>query len=101
MKRIMSLILSLVMLLSLGGVVTVGAQDTEGENNGPTIEKLLRITVTDELDNPVSDATVEILDEEDTVIGTYVSSEEGTISALLQAGTYTLKITDVPEGYIF
>ena len=101
MKKIMSLILSLVMLLSLGGVVTVGAQDTEGENNGPTIEKLLRITVTDELDYPVSDATVEILDEEDTVIGTYVSSEEGTISALLQAGTYTLKITDVPEGYIF
>lgn len=101
MKKLLGILLSAALLLSVGSVVRAGGEEPQDDYTAPTIEKPVYITVTDDLGNPVSGATVQVMDADKNDVGTYVSSENGSISIFLEKGTYTLKVTDAPAGYIF
>ena len=98
MKKLLGMCLSLILLLSIGGVVVAGGEETGNENTAPVIQKPVLVTITDELDNLMSGVTVEVTDAEGNVVGTY-ESVDGALTAFLEKGTYTLTITGVPEGY--
>ena len=98
MKKLLSLCLSIILLLSVGGIVVAGGEEPADESSAPVIQKPVHVTITDELDNFMSGVTVEVTDAEGNVVGTY-ESVDGALTAFLEKGTYTLTITGVPEGY--
>lgn len=50
MKKLLGMCLSLILLLSIGGVVVAGGEETGNENTAPVIQKPVLVTITDELD---------------------------------------------------
>ncbi len=99
MKKLLSLLLSFVLLLSAGVIVTAGGEEPVDEYTAPTIKKPVHVTIVDELGNPVPGATVQALDASGNVAATY-EAVDGTFTAFLEKGSYTLKITDAPDGYL-
>jgi LPXTG-motif cell wall-anchored protein len=61
----------------------------------------LLVTVQDkETKEPIPNATVEIIDKEGNVINTVKTDENGQVSEKdLPLGDYTIKVTEVPDGY--
>ena len=98
MKKLLAVLLSLTMMLSLCGVVSVSGEETP-EHEIPVIKKPVYVSVFDDAGNPVSGATVQVLDSDGEVVETHEDVDE-TFSVFLSAGEYTLKITDAPDGYI-
>ena len=92
MKKLLTIILALVLLFSVGGTVLA-----DGE--APVIKKPIHGTVYDESGTPVSGATVQVLNNEGTVIQT-CASDGNTFTAFLEEGEYTFRISEAPSGYI-
>ena len=96
MKKVLGVILSLVLLLSLGSVAVAGGEET---TSGPVIQKPIHVTIVDELGNPVTGATVQVVGEDGSEVAA-AQSMDGVVSLFLEKGTYTLKIIDAPEEYL-
>ncbi len=96
--RIASLVLALLLTAALlpFGIFTAEA---EGESTAPVIEKPVLVTVTDETGTPKAGATVQVLDSNGAVVETVANADE-TFTVFLPAGTYTLKITAAPDGFL-
>lgn len=99
MKKLFSFVLSLILLLSISGLVTVQAEEPDPGSSSPTIEKPVHITIVDEQGAPVSGATIQINDSAGEAVDTMISYG-GTCSSFLKEGDYTLKIVDLPSEYI-
>ena len=95
MKKLLSLLLSLVLLLSMASGVAARAEEP---GTSPAIQKPVYITIVDELEEPVSGASVQVLDAAGKVVDSWTSAQEAH-TAFLPEGEYTLRLTAVPEGY--
>ncbi len=95
MKKVMSLLFALALLLSLGSTVTALGE----EPAPPAPEKPVAVTVLDEAGKPVSGVSVEVLDDSGKVVATLISSAQAE-SVFLPEGQYTLRIASVPDGYL-
>jgi hypothetical protein len=98
MKRLLAILMSLAMILSLSGVVVASGEEAP-ESSVPVIEKPVYITISDDTGKPVSGVSLQILDTDGNVVKDYkgISSAH---SAFLNKGSYTIQISGVPEGYI-
>ena len=99
--RIASFALALLLLAALlpFGVFSAKAEGDEPAGDAPVIEKPVYVTVTDETGTPKAGATVQVLDSDGNVVETVENAEE-TFTVFLTEGTYTLKITKAPEGFL-
>ncbi len=97
MKKLLSLVLSLILLFSLAGLAAVQAE--EPVDTSPIIEKPVHVTIVDELGAPVSGATIQVQDTAGDAVDT-LTSYGGACTSFLQEGEYTLKIVDLPGDYI-
>ena len=96
MKRISAWFLCLVLLLGCSGIVSAYAEPS----SGPAIKKPVYVTVYDDTGAPASGVSFDVLGSDGSVVESLTSTGSST-SVFLPAGTYTLKITSVPEGYLF
>ena len=99
--RIASFALALLLLAALlpFGAFSAKAEGDEPAGDAPVIEKPVYVTVTDETGTPKAGATVQVLDSDGNVVETVENAEE-TFTVFLTEGTYTLKITKAPEGFL-
>ena len=96
MRRLICAFLSLLLLFTLCAPLTALADDP---GSAPTIEKPVYVDLYDELGAPVSGATVQVLDGSGQVVESWTSGSSAH-TVFLPAGDYTLKLADVPEGYL-
>ena len=99
--RIASFALALLLLAALlpFGVFSAKAEGEEENSTAPVIEKPVYVTVTDETGTPKAGATVQVIDSDGNVVETVTNADE-TFTVFLTEGTYTLKITAAPEGFL-
>ncbi|MBQ2305345.1 MAG: Cna B-type domain-containing protein, partial [Firmicutes bacterium] len=99
MKKFLSIILALAMVFTFCGVFQPDGVIADDEPETPVLEKPIHVTVVDELGNPVTGARVVA---KDAAGNTY--EDEGLMEevfiAFLQQGSYTLELSEIPEGYI-
>ena len=96
MRKLICAFLSLLLLFTLCAPLTALADDP---GSAPTIEKPVYVDIYDELGAPVSGATVQVLDGSGQVVESWTSGSSAH-TVFLPAGEYTLKLADVPEGYL-
>ena len=96
MKKGLSLLLCLVLLLALCAPVTALAEPSDG---GPAIEKPVIVSIYDDTGALASGISVEIQDENGQAVDAWVTNGS-THTAFLTEGTYKLKIVDAPENYL-
>lgn len=96
MKKGLSLLLCLVLLLALCAPVTALAEPSDG---GPAIEKPVIVSIYDDTGALASGISVEIRDENGQAVDAWVTNGS-THTAFLTEGTYKLKIVDAPENYL-
>ena len=96
MRKRICVFLSLLLLFTLCAPLTALADDP---GSAPTIEKPVYVDIYDELGAPVSGATVQVLDGSGQVVESWTSGSSAH-TVFLPAGEYTLKLADVPEGYL-
>lgn len=66
-------------------------------SNDPIRVKVLKV---DETGSGLLGAHLQVYDSKDTLVAEFDSVKEGTVLSGLKAGTYTLKETKVPNGYV-
>ncbi len=98
-KRICSIALALILAVSLIPFSLYTAKAEEPASTAPVIEKPVYVTVTDANGTPKAGATVQVLDSDGNVIETVTNAQE-TFTVFLPKGTYTLRITEAPEGFL-
>ena len=92
-KRSLGLFLALILAIpALSAAV-------RAEEGSPVIEKPVYVTLKDEEGRPVSGATLQVVDENGNVVSELTSSGASD-TFFLPEGEYTLKIADVPAGYL-
>ena len=89
-----------------GGIIEITA--TEGEVptytvkfvNTMTKKGILQLKKVNEADEPIGGVVFTLYDAENKEVGTLTTGDDGLAQIAVPAGTYTLKETTAPEGYI-
>jgi len=99
MKKFLSIILALAMVFTFCGIFQPDGVIADDEPDTPVLQKPIHVTVVDELGNPVPDVEVSITDDQGTSVPLDELQEEVYIT-FVEEGSYTLELTDIPDGYI-
>lgn len=99
MKKFLSIILAIAMVFTFCGVFQPDGVIADDEPDTLVLEKPIHVTVVDELGNPVPDVEVSITDDQGTSVPLDELQEEVYIT-FVEEGSYTLELTDIPDGYI-
>ncbi len=99
MKKYLSIILAIAVAFTFCGVFQPDGVIADDGTETPMLEKPIHVTVVDQLGNPVPGVEVSITDEQGTTFPLDELQEEVYIT-FVEEGTYTLELTDIPDGYI-
>lgn len=99
MKKFLSIILVIAMAFTFCGVFQPDGVIADDEPETPVLQKPIHVTVVDELGDPVPGVEVSITDNQGTSVPLDELQEEVYIT-FVEEGTYTLELTDIPDGYV-